>query len=69
MTGCILSQGVLVQTQMFGNGLGGIRQLIDFVDLSESVGLRRIGRRTRIADARRDLQRAELHRLVDRNVE
>ena len=43
--------------------------LVDFVDLGEGVGLRRIGRRAGIADARRDLQGAELHRLVDRHFE
>ena len=40
-----------------------------FVDLDEGVGLRRLGRRARIADARRHLQRAELHGLVDGDVE
>ena len=39
------------------------------VDLDEGVGVRRLGRRPRVADARRHLQRAELHRLVDRDVE
>ena len=47
----------------------GLLLLVDFVDLGEGVGLRRIGRRAGIADARRDLQRAELHRLVDRHFE
>ena len=41
----------------------------DLVDLDEGVGVRRLGRRPRVADARRHLQRAELHRLVDRHVE
>ena len=41
----------------------------DLVDLEEGVGVRRLGRRARVADARRHLQRAELHRLVQRNVE
>ena len=41
----------------------------DLVDLDESVGLRRFGRRPREADARRHLQRAELNRLVDIDVE
>ena len=39
------------------------------VHLDETVGVRRLGRRTREARARRDLQRAELHRLIDRDVE
>ena len=37
----------------------------DLVDLDEGVGIRRLGRRARVADARRHLQRAELHGLVD----
>ena len=41
----------------------------DLVDLDEGVGLRRFGRRARVADPRRHLQRAELHRLVDIDVE
>ena len=41
----------------------------DLVDLDESVGVGRLGRRARVADARRDLQRAELHRFVDGDVE
>ena len=41
----------------------------DLVDFDEGVGVRRLGRRPRIADARRHLQRAELHRLVDGDVE
>ncbi len=43
--------------------------VVDLVDLGEGVGVRRIGRRARIADARRHLQRAELHRLVQRDLE
>ena len=43
--------------------------LVDLVDLGEGVGLRRLGRRARIADPRSDLQRAELHGLVDRHLE
>ena len=39
------------------------------VDLDEAVGVRRLGRRARVADARRHLERAELHRLVDRDIE
>ena len=39
------------------------------VDFDETVGIGRLGRRTRIANARRHLQRAELHGLVDRDVE
>ena len=41
----------------------------DLVDLDEGGRLRRLGRRARVADARRHLQRAELHRLVDHHVE
>ena len=41
----------------------------DLVDLDEGVGLRRLGRRPREADPRRHLERAELHRLVDIDVE
>ncbi len=41
----------------------------DLVDLDEDVGARRLGRRPREADARRDLQRAELHGLVDGDFE
>ena len=43
--------------------------LVDLVDLGEDVGLRLIGRRARIANAGRDLQRAELNRLVERDLE
>ena len=39
------------------------RHLVDF---DEGVGVRRLGRRARVAHARRHLQRAELHGLVDR---
>ena len=39
------------------------------VDLEERIGVRRLGRRARVAGARRDLQRAELHRLADGGVE
>ena len=39
------------------------------VDLDEGVGVRRLGRRPRVAGARRHLQRAELHGLADRHVE
>ena len=41
----------------------------DLVDLDEGGGLRRLRRRAGMADARRHLQRAELHRLVDQHVE
>ena len=43
--------------------------IVDFVDLDEALGQRRLGLRPRQADARRDLQRAELDRLVDGDVE
>ena len=36
------------------------------VDLDEGVGVGRLGRRSRVAGARRHLQRAELHGLADR---
>ncbi|MBN9023987.1 MAG: leucyl/phenylalanyl-tRNA--protein transferase [Rhizobiales bacterium] len=41
----------------------------DLVDLDEGVGQRRLGRGAAVAGPRRDLQRAELHRLVDIDVE
>ena len=41
----------------------------DLVDLDERVGPRRLGRRPRIAGARRHLERAELHGLVDIDIE
>ncbi len=41
----------------------------DFVNFDECVRLRRRRVRTRVAHARRKLQRAELHCLVDINVE
>ena len=41
----------------------------DLVDLDEGIGLRLFRLRPRVADARRHLQRAELHRLVDIDVE
>ena len=42
------------------------RHLVDF---DEGIGVGRLGRRPRVADARRHLQRAELHRLIDRDIE
>ncbi len=39
------------------------------VDLDEGIGLRRLRRGARVAGLRRDAQRAELHRLVDIDVE
>ena len=39
------------------------------VDLHESIRVRRLGRRPRVAHTRRHLQRTELHRLIDRNIE
>jgi hypothetical protein len=41
----------------------------DLVDLDEARGLRAFGRGPRVADARRHLQRAELHGLVDLDLE
>jgi len=40
---------------------------LHLVDLNEGGRIRRLGRRPRVADARSDLQRAELHRLVQRD--
>ena len=42
---------------------------LDLVDLDEGGGVRRLGRRPAIADARRHFQGAELHGLIDRNFE
>src|SRR5258708_12877562 len=41
----------------------------DLVDVDESIRIRRLGRRARVARPRGDLQRAELHRFPDRRVE
>src|SRR6185295_7292981 len=41
----------------------------DLVDLEERVGVRRLGRRARVAGPRRHLQRAELNGLADRDIE
>jgi len=40
---------------------------LDLVNLDEGVGMRRLGWRPGIANPRRHFQRAELHRLIDRN--
>ena len=40
-----------------------------FVDCNEGIGVRRLGRRTRIANARRHLERTELHGFVDGDFE
>jgi hypothetical protein len=42
---------------------------LDLVDFDKRRGMRRLGWRPRIADARRDFQRAELNRLADRNLQ
>jgi len=42
---------------------------LHFVDFDEGCGMRRLGRRARVADPRRDLECAELDRLVDGNLE
>ncbi len=42
---------------------------LDLVDLDEGRGVRRFGRRRRIANPRRYLERAELDGLIDRNLE
>ena len=39
------------------------------LDLDEGIRVRRLRRRPRVAHPRRDLQRAELHRLVDGDIE
>jgi hypothetical protein len=39
------------------------------VHLDEGCGIRRFGRRTRVADPRRHFERAELNGLIDRNLE
>jgi len=41
----------------------------DFINLDKTGCLRRFCRRPGVAHTRRDLKRAELHRLVDRHVE
>jgi hypothetical protein len=41
----------------------------DLVDLDEGSGVGRLGRRPRIANPRRDFQRAEFHGLIQRNLE
>ena len=41
----------------------------DFVDFDEGIGIGRLGRRARVADPRRHLQRAELHGFADRRIE
>jgi hypothetical protein len=50
------------------NPLDLSRQL-DLVNLDEGGRMRRLGRRRRVAHPRRHLQRAELDRLVDGNLE
>ena len=42
---------------------------LHLVDLDEGCGVRRLGRRTRVADPRRHFERAELDRLVHGNLE
>jgi len=42
---------------------------LDLVDLDERRGVRRLGGRPRVADPRRDLERSELLRLVDGDLE
>jgi hypothetical protein len=42
---------------------------LDLIDLDEGGGIGRFGRRARGADARRDLERAELHGLIDGNLQ
>lgn len=42
---------------------------LDLVHLDEGGGVGRLGRRPRIANTRRHLQRAKLHRLVDWDLE
>jgi hypothetical protein len=40
-----------------------------FVDLDEGGGVGRLGRRSGVADSRRDLERAEFHGLIQGNLE
>jgi hypothetical protein len=40
---------------------------LELVNLDEGVGVRRLGWRPGVANPRRHFQRAELHRLIDRN--
>jgi len=42
---------------------------LDLIHLDEGIGVRPLGGGPRIAHPRRHFQRAELHRLVDRNFE
>ena len=42
---------------------------LDLVDLDEGRGVRRLGGRPGVADPRRDLERSELLRLVDGDLE
>jgi hypothetical protein len=42
---------------------------LDLIHLDEGRGMGRLGRRARIAHARRYLQGAELHGLIDRNLQ
>jgi hypothetical protein len=42
---------------------------LDLVHFHEGGGVRRLRRRAAVADARRHLQRAELHRLIDRDLQ
>ncbi len=42
---------------------------LDLVHLDEGIGMRRLGGRPGIAHPRRHFERAELHRLIDWNLE
>ena len=42
---------------------------LDLVNLDEGCGVRRLGGRAGIADPRRHFERAELHRLIDRDLQ
>jgi hypothetical protein len=42
---------------------------LDLINLDEGVGVWRLGWRPSVANPRRHFQRAELHRLIDRNLQ
>ena len=63
-----------VKTRALGEHPAGedpldLSRQLDLVDLDEGGRMRRLGRRRRIAHPRRHLQRAELDRLVDGDLE
>jgi hypothetical protein len=46
-----------------------LRLRVDFIDFDKACCLRRFCRRTRVANARRDLDRAKLNGLIHRDIE